>query len=105
MHTAVLVFIGILLIFVSGTLCHEISGEGFLDDTGIGIINQYSTVITSSAKKELKHEKQTLHNKANDIIQFFLDQSTSTPAKVQASFYFTGALERIVTLTQTSLPP
>jgi hypothetical protein len=51
MHAAALVFIGILFHSVSCTLCHERIGEGFIDDTGIGTTNPYSTAITSSVKQ------------------------------------------------------
>jgi hypothetical protein len=73
MHAAALVFVRIIFLSVSGTLCHERIGEGFIDETGLGTTNSYSTAITSSAKKDLTNEEQTLHKKANDIIQFFLD--------------------------------
>jgi hypothetical protein len=73
MHATALAFVGIVFLSISGTLHHEIIGEGFIDDTGIGTTNPYSTAITSSAKKKLKNEEQTLHKKINDIIQFFLN--------------------------------
>jgi hypothetical protein len=57
---------------MSGTLCHERIGEGFIDDTGLGTKTPYCTAIIPSAKKELTNEEQTLHKKANYIIQFFL---------------------------------
>jgi hypothetical protein len=47
--------------------------EGFIDDTGLGTPNPYSTAITVSSKSELTNEEQTLNKKANDIIQVFLD--------------------------------
>jgi hypothetical protein len=73
MHAAALDFVDILFLSVSGTLHHERIGEGFIDDTGLGTTNTNSTAITLSAKKELTNEEQTLHKKANDIIQLFLD--------------------------------
>jgi hypothetical protein len=72
MHAAALAFMGILFLSVSGTLRHEIIGEGFIDDTGLGTTNPYSTDITST-KKGLTNEEHTLHKKVNGIIQFFLN--------------------------------
>jgi hypothetical protein len=73
MHTATLAFIGILFLSVSGSLHHERIGEGFIDDTGLGTTNAYCTSITTMSHKALINEEQTLHKKANDVIQFFLD--------------------------------
>jgi hypothetical protein len=72
MHATALLFVGILFLSVFGTLCHKIIGEGFIDDTGLGTTNLYSTAVTSSTNKELTNEEQTLHKKVNDIIKFFL---------------------------------
>jgi hypothetical protein len=73
MHAAALFFVGILFLSMSGTLRHAIIGEGFIDGTCLGTTNPYSTAITSSAKRELTNEEQTLHKKSNDTIQFFLN--------------------------------
>jgi hypothetical protein len=36
-------------------------------------MNPHSKSTTSTSRRELAHEEQTLHKRANDIIQFFLD--------------------------------
>jgi hypothetical protein len=41
MHAADLAFVGILLLSVSDILCHEMIGEGFIDDTGLGTTNPH----------------------------------------------------------------
>jgi hypothetical protein len=73
MHVAALVFVGILLLSVSGLLHHKRIGEGFIDDTGIGTTSPHYKAITSTIQKELTNEDQRLQKKANYILQFFLD--------------------------------
>jgi hypothetical protein len=73
MHAAALAFLDILLLSVAGLLHHERIGEGFIDNTGLGMTNPHSTAMTPVSQKKLTNEELTLHTKANAILQLFLD--------------------------------
>jgi hypothetical protein len=73
MHAVTLAFVGILFLSISGSLWHEIIGEGVIGDTCLGTTNPYSTSITPMSCKALTNEDQTLHKISNNIIQFSLN--------------------------------
>jgi hypothetical protein len=72
-HAAALAFVGIILLSVSGLLRHERSGEGFIDDTGLGMTNSHSTAMTPTSQTVFTNEEHIPHKKAKAILQFFLD--------------------------------
>jgi hypothetical protein len=71
MNVRALSFSGIIILSVSKQRQHERSGEGVIDDTGLGITNPHSTTATSTSMKSLTTEERELHTKANGILQFF----------------------------------
>jgi hypothetical protein len=76
MHAAALAFVGILLLSMSGLLCHErIAEEFIIYDTGLDTTNPHSKAITSTSQKELMNEEQTLHKKPMTKSNFFLTSS------------------------------
>jgi hypothetical protein len=73
MNALALSLTGILIISIAKRRQHERIGEGFIDYTGLGTTNPYSTTINPTRMKALKNEERELHTNANGILQLFLD--------------------------------
>jgi hypothetical protein len=57
MHELSLSFIGILTLSAAKRLQHERIGEGFIDDTDLGMTNTHSIEITTTSKKSLTNDE------------------------------------------------